>query len=91
MFREDKQRFCWATVVEVDRCQLPIRICFRFPRIKDDYIEWLDFGSPHICTFKSKVNGKDRNRKELKQDVNVVASNPIDGAGFSIDGKSYGM
>jgi hypothetical protein len=102
VFREDKRRFCWATVVEVDCSGSVMRICFRFPKTKDNYIEWLEFGSPRICPFKSKVHKKGRrdpkvddkskviknDLKNPKEDVSFVASNPMVEASFSVGGKS---
>lgn len=89
VFREDKRRFCWATVVEIDCSGSVMRICFRFPKTKDNHREWLDFGSPHICQFKSKVTKKqEKYPKAPKEYVTPVVSDPMDEASFFIGGKS---
>jgi hypothetical protein len=73
-----------------------MRVCFRFPKTKDNHREWLDFGSPYICPFKSKVYKQARKeptedieQKIPKQDNIHVASDPMDEASFFIGGKSY--
>lgn len=63
-----------------------MRICFRFPKTKDNHREWLDFGSPRICSFKSQVLRKQP--KEVKEDVAVVILDPSDETSFSIGGTS---
>lgn len=59
-----------------------MKICFRFPKTKDDHHEWLDFGSPYICPFKSKVAVK-----TAEVPISDVALNPLDEASFSVGGK----
>ena len=82
VFREDKQRFCWATVVEVDSNGPEMRICFRFPKTRDDHREWLDFGSPKICPYKSKVlsdvKRSDKPTPGMKQEVVAKPKTALD-------------
>jgi hypothetical protein len=94
VYRVDKKRFYWAAVVEVDFKGVVGTICFRFPKTKDSHIEWLEFGSPHICSYKSKVI-----RKE-KKEINDIAGRdksatstqlefePIDAGSFVVGGES---
>ena len=63
-----------------------MRICFRFPKTKDNHREWLDFGSPRICPHKSKVIKKER--KDPKENASFIASDPMDEASFYFGGKS---
>jgi hypothetical protein len=55
VYRIDKQRYCWALVEDVDLTGPLKRICFRFTKTKDNHIEWIEFGSPRICRYRSKV------------------------------------
>ncbi len=82
VFRVDKQRFCSAKVLEVDCSGSTMKICFRFPKTKGGHQEWLDFGSPYICPFKSKVAVK-----TAEEPVSDVALDPIDEASFSVGGE----
>jgi hypothetical protein len=93
VYREDKRKFCWAVVTEVDFSSPLKRICFRFSKTKDNHVEWVEFGSPHICRYKSKVM-----RKELKlatadsRNATIpthVSSDPANEASFFVGGKSF--
>ena len=70
VFRMDKKRFYFAKVQDVD-CNGPVKkICFRFTKAKDNHVEWLDFGSPLICPFRSKVVRVERKKKPVENGLN---------------------
>ena len=43
---------------DVDFTEQVKRIYFRFKKSKDNHVEWIDFGSNRICSFKSKTARK---------------------------------
>ena len=71
VYREDKQRHHWAVVEDVDFSEHIKRICFRFNKSDDNHVEWIDFGSPRICTYKSRT---------IKDDPTTLISVPNVGA-----------
>jgi hypothetical protein len=71
VYRKDKKKFCWAVVTDVDFVSPVKRVCFRFTKTKDNHIEWIEFGSPYICLYKSKVIKKEL--KPTKADSRIVA------------------
>ena len=65
VYREDKRRYCWGVVEDVDFSEQAKRIYFRFKKSKDNHVEWIDFGSPRIFIHKSKTAKKPKmQRKE---------------------------
>jgi hypothetical protein len=79
VYREDKRRYYWAVVEDVDFTEQAKRIYFRFKKSKDNHVEWIEFGSPRICTHKSKTAKKDpkqdRNGDETDKTVVLVNRN----------------
>jgi hypothetical protein len=74
VYREDKRRYCWGVVEDVDFSEQAKRIYFRFKKSKDNHVEWIDFGSPRICTFKSKTKKKPKIQKKEHDGAALLAT-----------------
>jgi hypothetical protein len=71
VYRHQSKRFCYAVVKEVDFTYDRNRILFHFTKTQDKFDEWIEFGSPRICAFKSKVVTK--KDKQVQNDENTLS------------------
>lgn len=65
--REAKGRFYSAIVKSVQFDESDKKILFHYSKSNDKYDEWIEFGSPRICAFKSKVPMEMEKKKAMKE------------------------